>query len=309
MLTQSDSAPTQSKRNGNSALRLRAWAFTWHNYTLDSIDSLIYKLKDYEYVFQEETGELTNKKHLQGFVRFPNQRYLSSLTKMFPGCHFEPARNEEALTKYCQKEETRTGKTYSNLKPEKKPLRIFSYDQLYEWQKNIVDMCKTEPDDRSIYWYWEPEGNIGKTQLIKHIVYYFKNATYACCSKSADILTLADENINIYLLNFVRTSDNNFAPYTAIEQLKDGLISDSKLKKKTRNILMNSPHVICFANWPPKIEALSKDHWKVTNLSQSSNQKTCNRNLSQQLSHTYNCQNHSQISQQQDMLELEDSLH
>lgn len=259
MLTQPD---TESQRNGNKSLRLRAWSFTWNNYTLDSIDTLTQKLKNVEYVFQEETGA-NGTRHLQGFVRFENARYKSSLIKQFKGCYFEPARNEEALTRYCQKDNTRTGKVYKNI-IEKQELKIPTYEQLYDWQKEIVELCRTEPDDRTIHWYWEPTGCCGKTTLIKYIITHMK-AKYSCASKSADILTIADEKINIYLFNFAR-SQEGFAPYNALEQLKDGLISDSKLKKESRNIVMNSPHVIVFANWPPNTNSLSKDHWKITEL-------------------------------------------
>lgn len=259
MLTQAD---TESPRNGNKSRRLRTWCFTWNNYTLDDIDTLTHRLRDVEYIFQEETGE-KGTPHLQGYIKFKNARYKSALIKEFKGCYFEECRNEEALQKYCQKDETRTGKIYKNItnKPE---LKIPSYETLYTWQKEIVDLCRTEPDDRSIYWYWDAEGNSGKTTLIKYIITHLR-ATYSCAGKSADILTIADEKINIYLLNFVR-SQEGFTPYTALEQLKDGLISDSKLKKTSRNIVMNSPHVIVFANWPPDTNKLSKDRWIIKNL-------------------------------------------
>lgn len=274
MLTQPN---TQSPRNGNKTRRLRAWCFTWNNYTLDDIDTLTQKLRDVEYIFQEETGK-QGTKHLQGFVRFKNARYKSALIKEFKGCYFEEARNEEALQQYCQKDDTRTGKIYKNI-IEKQELKIPSYEQLYDWQKEIVELCRTEPDDRHIYWYWDEKGNSGKTTLIKYIITHMK-AAYSCAGKSADILTIADEKINIYLLNFVR-SQEGFTPYTALEQLKDGLISDSKLKKTSRSIVMNSPHVIVFANWPPDINKLSKDRWVIKNLQYSHDQRTQHNTLIQ----------------------------
>lgn len=259
MLTQADTKPL---RNGNKSQRLRTWCFTWNNYTSNDIDTLTHKLKDIEYVFQEETGE-KGTPHLQGYIKFKNARYKSALIKQFKGCYFEECRNEDALIQYCQKDDTRTGKIYKNL-TETIALKIPTYEQLYDWQKEIVDLCRTEPDDRTIYWYWESKGSCGKTTLIKYIITHMK-ASYSCAAKSADIVTIADEKIGIYLLNFAR-SQEGFAPYTALEQLKDGLISDSKLKKTSRNIVMNSPHVIVFANWPPDTSKLSNDRWNIINL-------------------------------------------
>lgn len=253
---------TESPRNGNKSRRLRAWCFTWNNYTLDDIDTLTQKLRDVEYVFQEEQGE-KGTHHLQGYIKFKNARYKSALIKEFKGCYFEECKNEEALIKYCQKDETRTGKIYKNI-IDKPTLKIPTFEQLYPWQKYVVELCRTEPDDRTIHWFWEEDGCTGKTTLIKYIVTHMK-ALFSCAGKSADILTIADEKINIYLFNFAR-SQEGFAPYTALEQLKDGLISDSKLKKTSRNIVMNSPHVIVFANWPPKTNSLSKDRWHIINI-------------------------------------------
>lgn len=276
VLTQPD---TQSLRNGNNAKRLRTWCFTWNNYTLDDIDTLTHRLKDVEYVFQEETGEKTGTPHLQGYIKFKNARYRSSLFKEFKGCWFDECRNEKALQLYCQKDETRTGKIYKNI-CDTKALKIPTYEQLYDWQKEVVELCRTEPDDRSIYWYWEHEGCAGKTTLIKYIITHMK-AAYSCAAKSADIVTIADEKIGIYLINFARTQEG-FAPYTALEQLKDGLISDSKLKKTSRNIVMNSPHVIVFANWPPNINSLNKDHWKIIEIKteQAPSSQTISHNTS-----------------------------
>ena len=34
----------------------------------------------------------------------------------------------------------------------------------------VVDILKTEPDERTIHWFWEPKGNVGKTTLCKWLV-------------------------------------------------------------------------------------------------------------------------------------------
>ena len=39
----------------------------------------------------------------------------------------------------------------------------------YWWQQDIINICKGEPHDRIIHWYWEPEGQTGKSALCKHL--------------------------------------------------------------------------------------------------------------------------------------------
>lgn len=250
-------------RNGNteSIPRCRKWCFTLYNYSALDIDTLTQTFSKEKYIFQEETG-ISGKPHLQGYVEFKNARYLSSLKKINKEIHWEETRNEKASIQYCQKEETRSGNIFTNIIPQFKTL---NYEQLYDWQKQVIEIIKTEPNDRTIYWFWEPNGCAGKTCLIKYIIKHFPKSTFSCATKSSDILTIADAEKNIYLINFVRTQQD-YAPWSALEQLKDGLISDSKLKKISRNIIMDSPHVICFANWPPNVNTMSKDRWNIIEI-------------------------------------------
>lgn len=249
--------------NGKPRLRFRKYGFTWNNYTRDSIDSLLIKFRDDKFVFQEETGE-EGTPHLQGYLEFKNQRSYNELKTLFHGWHVYILDKPLSGEKYAQKDRTRTGSIWTNIM-KFKPFKTINDEDLYDWQKKIIEIIKEEPDDRTINWVWEPEGCKGKTALCKYILKNFPLSTYSCASKSADILSIADEDKNIYLLNFTR-SQENFAPWSALEQLKDGLISDSKLKKQSRNIIMDSPHIICFANWHPDVSKLSKDRFNIIEL-------------------------------------------
>lgn len=258
MLTQCDTA-----KNGNTdgILRCRKWCFTLNNYTRVELSTLTQVFENDKYIFQEETG-VEGTVHLQGFVEFKNARSLTSLKKINGRIHWEKTRNDTASINYCQKQESRTGKTYSNFIPVFKTIET---EQLYPWQRMVIDIINTNPDDRTIHWFWEPNGCTGKTALAKYILKNYYNAQYSCATKSADILTIADCTKNIYILNFSRCIEG-FMPWVALEQLKDGLISDSKLKKRSNNIIMDSPHVICFANWPPCTDKLSNDRWNIVRI-------------------------------------------
>lgn len=250
------------------------WSLTLFNYSQDDI-LLITSSKNLEkYAFQEEECPTTKKRHLQGFIVFKDKvRFRKSDGQIaaleFPGKapHWEKVKNIHAIYDYCTKTDTFVGERYisSNLRLKHTPLKIIN--ELKEWQSDIINIIKSEPDDRTIHWIWESKGGIGKTALIKYILTKFDTSTFSRATRSADILTSASEEKNIYLFDFAR-SQTDFAPYLALEQLKDGLISDSKLKKETRNIIINPPHVICFANWPPKKKMLSEDRWRIINLNE-----------------------------------------
>lgn len=247
------------------------WCFTYNNYTRGNLDLLLEWL-DYgtevRYWINEEIGEETGTKHLQGTLHFKNVQRYTTLRNKYP-IFWKPTKSMESSIKYCCKTETRVGvnliKENFEKKIKEKKFKTKNYEELYDWQKSVLTILEKEPDDRTIHWFWDHKGCSGKTTLAKYILKNYANATYSCACKSADILTITDETKNIYILNFTRTQEG-FCPYNALEQLKDGLISDSKLKKKSNNIIMDPPHVICFANWPPETHKLSVDRWKVVEI-------------------------------------------
>lgn len=55
---------------------------------------------------QLERGE-SGTPHIQGFISFKSVARFSKVTKLFPGCHVEAARNAFKSYEYCGKEDTR----------------------------------------------------------------------------------------------------------------------------------------------------------------------------------------------------------
>lgn len=256
-MSQCESAGDSNTKTGIPRKKYARWDFTYNNYTRESIESLKLKLRDYKYAFQEEIAPTTGTPHLQGYIDFGKRVYKSYCIKICDKASFRPERNHEALLKYVSDMKKRSGNYYTNLEDEKIFISPLHYDMLYPWQKEIEDLINTEPHDRHIYWYWEPTGNVGKTEFIKYLLTKYSKCEFSRACKSADILTVASVSKSVYLFDFARSQDG-FAPWNAIEQLKDGLISDSKLKKKSNNIIIPRPHIICFANWEPNVQ-LSED--------------------------------------------------
>jgi hypothetical protein len=60
-----------------------------------------------EWGWNTEKCPKTNRLHYQGYMRTREQCRLAALTTIFPGVHFEVARDWPALVQYCKKAETR----------------------------------------------------------------------------------------------------------------------------------------------------------------------------------------------------------
>lgn len=87
----------------------RAWLFTLNNHSSVEVPNVLHENYAAKYVvWQEEKGETTGTKHLQGYVVFNQPKRLSTLKTYFPTAHWEVRHGTHEQAKaYCMKEETR----------------------------------------------------------------------------------------------------------------------------------------------------------------------------------------------------------
>jgi len=268
----SSNSSTESSVEGNTKPQpspAKHWFFTLNNYSetdIDKISSIVPEICD-SWIFQEETGE-NGTPHLQGYICFKKKdRPFNKFDNK--KIHWEKCKSPKDAIKYCSKEETRTGSIYksNNIKLEK-PLKIIKKEQLYKWQKDIVSIISDEPDDRTIFWYWERKGGVGKSALVKYLCFHYD--ALICSGKASDMKYLIikyKEKYNTYpeLVIFDTPRHNlDYISYTGIEEIKNGCFASTKYECST--VLMNSPHVLVFANEPPNVELMSYDRWNITKI-------------------------------------------
>lgn len=212
---------------------------------------------------QEETGE-TGTPHLQGYVKFKTKkRPVSVFGKQFKA-HWEKCRRIKEAIEYTQKEDTRTGQIYLRNIRRIRALKCLKKNQLYEWQRNIVEMMEQEPDDRTINWYWDEEGNRGKSALVRYLC--INHSAMLVSGKGADIkYQIANAEIppDIIIWDIPRTAQG-YVNYCALEEVKNGCFASNKYESKM--VIINPPHIICFANFEPNFGAVSIDRWNVVEL-------------------------------------------
>jgi len=241
------------------------WCFTYNHYNSETLETIIsdFKKKDCLFIIGEEIGNESKIPHLQGYVE-SNIKIRPIEYFGFPKeIHWEKRKGtKDQNIKYCSKD----NKIHTNFKDQdllkSKPLKLITEDNLYSWQRDIFNLCKTEPDERSIYWFWEEIGNKGKTTLCKFLSYHL--GAIPLEGKKNDILYCAAEfNSKIYIWDLERSMEE-YVSYGALEKIKNGYFMCSKYESKP--IIRNNPHVIVFANFLPKTESLSADRWKIFNL-------------------------------------------
>jgi len=287
------------------------YSFTYNNYPDDYFISVIPLLKDTFkwFVVQQEIGEAGETPHLQGCGSlFTKKRFtqLKALNEHFNKFHWEPTNNKDAAIAYCQKAETRKPGTDpilhgrvpaikdKNLKIQnnnkEKLILLTDRFPLKNWQNEIINLIKSEPQYRTIHWFYEPVGQVGKSamckllcaeyksiilnggkrnDMINHVFNYFEN----------DLL-----NSNTPIIVDIPRAQKNIISYTLLEEISNGLIVNCKYE--TGQALFNAGHIIVFSNDPPMCHTLSHDRLKIYEID-NDNDKLLNVSLYDNIMNVY----------------------
>lgn len=250
---------TSAQKRSNQLIN---WFFTYNNYPMEAVETLKAKFDDLceLYVFQAERGE-NGTDHLQGYIKLKKKMRWEEF-KLDKAIHWEKVKSDIKAQNYCMKEDTRVAGPWAKGIRLKKELKLIKPDRIY--QKYILDIIQKEPDERKIYWFFEPEGNVGKSSFCKYLI-AMHNAIFIDEGKKADlmnhILTASQkQEIDLVVLDVPRDNKNCIS-YKSIESIKNGMIYSSKYEGG--QLLFNSPHVIIFSNYPPDESKLSKDRWEI----------------------------------------------
>lgn len=160
---------------------------------------------------------------------------------------------------YCAKDGTKQGIDiwYKGFTPVLAP-------KIWGWQQDLVDRIPSM-EERKIYWYWEPIGKTGKTDLCRYLCIKQKaimvggRATDMKCALAS--LKDKDKLPEIIIVNVVR--DGNVS-YGGLEAISDGIFFSGKYESGM--VIMNKPKIIVFSNNPPNGELWSADRYDITRI-------------------------------------------
>lgn len=247
-----------TKTASQSAPR-KIWVFTLNNYTDEEFSSIVQHFSHDKFVIGKEISE-NGTPHLQGHIELTKKQRITALMKLNPKIHWEPCRNKLASREYCTKENN----FVTNIRM-KRPIKFPEMNK--PWQLDILKLIETEPDDRTIYWYYDTVGGIGKTIFTKYLI--FKHHAIIVPTRGSDAFhTLAkideeDEAIDIVIFDIPRDSFN-YINYGAMEKIKNGCIASGKYE--CRSFIFAPPHVIVFSNDIPEMDKFSPDRWKIIDI-------------------------------------------
>lgn len=254
-----------TKNNNPRPNQLKKWFFTFNNYQEADIQILNDKFMEIcdKFIFEPEIGE-SGTPHLQGAI-FLKKAMRWTEFGLSDKIHWEKIKNDNQAIEYCQKDykEGKTKNIYLKNITVKKPLKLITPNR--DYQKKILDIIKEEPDERAVYWFYDPVGNVGKSQFSKYLAVKH-NALYIDEGKKCDIAFYFKQHIEkglepeIVIFDIPR-DNKNVVSYKSIEAIKSGMMFSNKYE--SGSIIFNSPHIFIFSNYLPDTEKLSLDRWRI----------------------------------------------
>lgn len=158
----------------------------------------------------------------------------------------------------------RSGRRLLELVEHLRPLPVLlSGDlELREWQQHLHDTLIEDPDDRSVYFTVNPDGNSGKSWFISYMLTKYPDKVQSFrIGKRDDIAHVIDKTKSIFLFDIPRKS-MEFLQYSILEQLKDRIVFSPKYESCNK-IIAHNTHVAVFCNEHPDMEALSADRYII----------------------------------------------
>lgn len=220
--------------------------------------------------------------HFQGYFNLKKKNRSGALKNqikdILPAIHFSPASNtgKLALKSYVMKTDTRMdgpwGKRAIYMGKD-----IWPEQKWPQWQKDLKDhLLNSDPDERIIYWVYDGQGGHGKSKFIKW--FEWKNLGMGFDYESAQnlkYLVCEAEPQRVYLFDCTKSAPKNIAPeelYSALEAIKNGRIRHGKYKGGVT--IMDTPHVVVFANFKPHLEKMTAGRFKVVDITHAGEEDT-----------------------------------
>jgi len=146
------------------------------------------------------------------------------------------------------------------------PYPVFGIgDDLRGWQQQLDESLDEEPDDRSIIFCVDPDGNSGKSYYVRYRLSKYPDYTQALSiGKRDDLCCCIDETKRVFLFDIPR-GGMEFLQYTVLEKLKDQVIFSGKYQSSTK-LLPHPVHVVVFCNEPPDVTKMTGDRYKYIDI-------------------------------------------
>lgn len=241
------------------------------------------KLPGSKFIFSLERCPTTGRLHYQGHINLKSKlrviEFAGKVRDFMPGVHASPdsERGSTNAEFYC----------FDPTKPSfvAGPYADRDYivpdhswvEQPRGWQLFVKGIMTAPPVQRLIYWFWEPKGNVGKSNFTTYMELNCKVIGLGLGTARDNYYAVSEMTARGYVFDVPRTPPKDFDwkdVYASLEKIKDCNFLSTKYKPK-KVILPVIPHMVIFANIPPHYHMMSLDRWRVYRIVVNANQNDC----------------------------------
>jgi hypothetical protein len=282
-MSQIEKIEKNQKSAGNTKQQIsqsKYWCFTYHKGDIEKLEKDFQRFDLEFYIASQEFGGSGKTPHIQGYIEASKEIRPSEL-KLDKIIHWEkrkhPRKNNII---YIMKENPKVWITNkksivtkvlkdNELLKYKNQIKVLDEGSLYDWEKEIISIVSEDPCERTIYWYWSENGNIGKSTFTKFLAIKYNAIVISGNANDMKYAILEYSKKNkkypdIIVCDIARNTSINRLCYSGFEEIKNGCFFSGKYESGM--VLGNCPHFICFANREPAYERMSKDRWNVTKI-------------------------------------------
>lgn len=136
----------------------------------------------------------------------------------------------------------------------------FSESKLKDWQAAALETLNAQ-SDRELLWVYDVSGGAGKSWMAKYLMVNY-HAFVCTGGKKSDVAHSYDCQ-DYVVFDFSRTVED-YVSYDVIECFKNGILFSSKYESNVK--VFRPPKVVVFANFKPKMSAMTSDRWHIQDL-------------------------------------------
>lgn len=141
------------------------------------------------------------------------------------------------------------------------PAKELPAHPLKHWQENLNTTLNSEPDDRTITFVVDVNGNSGKTWFSHYYASLHEHVQVLQPARKVDMAYALDSTIRVLFVDAPRSKQGEFIQYDFLEDVKNGYVFSTKYESRVKQL--NRCHVVVMMNEHPDMTKLSADRYKI----------------------------------------------
>jgi hypothetical protein len=144
------------------------------------------------------------------------------------------------------------------------PLPELEMFPLRQWQQDLNEILRHEPDKRKIIFLVDLTGNTGKSWFCHYYARLHDNAQVLLPGKKADMAYALRNDIRVLFIDAPRSKQSDFLQYDFFEDVKNGYVFSTKYESRIK--YLQKCHIVICMNEQPDLSKLSVDRYQIINL-------------------------------------------